>query len=160
MISRWVSPRLLSNYHLSAGTWEYVRVCRCPLGVCFLQPSSSLLQSPWVGESHPGLDASLLGENPCSCGSLSICELPTQGFGCCLYLISAPPTHLMVISSLYLKNLFCQFSHGSHRQMVCSVQFSRSVVSDSLQPHGLQHTRPPCPSPAHGFYSNSCPLSP
>ena len=106
-ISRWVSPRLLSNYHLSAGTWEYVRVCRCPLGVCFLQPSSSLLQSPWVGESHPALDASLLGENPCSCGSLSICELPTQGFGCCLYLISAPPTHLMVISSLYLKNLFC-----------------------------------------------------
>ena len=40
-----------------------------------------------------------------------------------------------------------------------SVQFSRSVVSDSCQPHGLQHTRPPCPSPAPGAYSNSCPLS-
>ena len=40
-----------------------------------------------------------------------------------------------------------------------SVQFSRSVVSDSLQPHGLQHTRPPCPSPTPGVYSNSCPLS-
>ena len=40
-----------------------------------------------------------------------------------------------------------------------SVQFSRSVVSDSLQPHGLQHTRPPCPSPIPGVYSNSCPLS-
>jgi len=40
-----------------------------------------------------------------------------------------------------------------------SGQFSRSVVSDSLQPHGLQHTRPPCPSPTLGAYSNSCPLS-
>ena len=37
--------------------------------------------------------------------------------------------------------------------------FSRSVVSNSLRPHGLQHTRPPCLSPAPGAYSNSCPLS-
>ena len=40
-----------------------------------------------------------------------------------------------------------------------SVQFSRSVVSDSLRPHEPQHTRPPCPSPAPGVYSNSCLLS-
>ena len=40
-----------------------------------------------------------------------------------------------------------------------SVQFSHSVVSDSLQPHGLQHTRPPCPSPIPGVYLNSYPLS-
>ena len=39
-----------------------------------------------------------------------------------------------------------------------TVQFSCSVMSDSLRPHGLQHTRPPCPSPAPGVYSNSCPL--
>ena len=38
-------------------------------------------------------------------------------------------------------------------------QFSRSVVSDSLWPHGLQHRRPPCPSPTPGACSNSCPLS-
>ena len=43
--------------------------------------------------------------------------------------------------------------------MQSSVQFSRSVVSDSLWPHELQHTRPPCPSPTPGVYSNSCPLS-
>ena len=36
-----------------------------------------------------------------------------------------------------------------------SVQFSHSVVSDYLQPHGLQHTRPPCPSPTPEIYSNS-----
>ena len=40
-----------------------------------------------------------------------------------------------------------------------SVQFSHSVVSDSLWPHELQHSRPPCPSPCPGVYSNSCPSS-
>ena len=40
-----------------------------------------------------------------------------------------------------------------------SVQFSHSVLSDSLQPHGLQHTRPLCPSPTPGVNSDSCPLS-
>ena len=40
-----------------------------------------------------------------------------------------------------------------------SVQFSRSVVSNSLQPHESQHARPPCPSPSPGVYSNSCPPS-
>ena len=40
-----------------------------------------------------------------------------------------------------------------------TVQFSHSVVSDSLRPHGLQHARPPCPSPTPGVYLNSCTLS-
>ena len=40
-----------------------------------------------------------------------------------------------------------------------SVQFSHSVVSNSLWPHELQHTRPPCPWPTPGVYSNSCPSS-
>ena len=40
-----------------------------------------------------------------------------------------------------------------------SVQFSCSVVSDFLQPHESQHTRPPCPSPPPRVYSNSCPSS-
>ena len=40
-----------------------------------------------------------------------------------------------------------------------SVQFSSSVMSDSLWPHESQHARPPCPSPTPGVYSNSCPSS-
>ena len=40
-----------------------------------------------------------------------------------------------------------------------SVQFSRSVVCDSLWPHESQHARPPCPSPTLGVHSNLCPLS-
>ena len=42
---------------------------------------------------------------------------------------------------------------------VLTVQFSRSVVSNSLRPRGLEHARPPCPSPTPRVYSNSCPLS-
>ena len=43
------------------------------------------------------------------------------------------------------------------RGSLSSVHFSRSVISNSLWPHGLQHARLPCPSPTPGAYSNSCP---
>ena len=43
-------------------------------------------------------------------------------------------------------------------EVVSSVQFSHSVMFESLQPHGLQHASPPCTSPTPGTYSNSCPL--
>ena len=44
--------------------------------------------------------------------------------------------------------------------LICKTsQFSHSAVSNSLWPHGLQHARPPCPSPTPRVYSNSCPLS-
>ena len=39
------------------------------------------------------------------------------------------------------------------------VQFSHSVMSNSLQPHGPQHARPPCPSTTPGVHSDTCPLS-
>ena len=42
---------------------------------------------------------------------------------------------------------------------ISSLQFSRSVVSDSLWPHELQHASPPCPSPTARVYPNPCPLS-
>ena len=51
------------------------------------------------------------------------------------------------------------FVNGETTYDISSVQFVHSVVSDSLQPHGLQHARPPCLSPAPGVYSNSCPRS-
>ena len=46
-----------------------------------------------------------------------------------------------------------------HTQMYVLLLFSRSAVSGSLWPHGLQHTRLPCPSPTPGACSNSCPSS-
>ena len=54
----------------------------------------------------------------------------------------------------------CKQNVVIHRNFIkISIQFSCSVVSDSLQPHGLQHARPPCPSPTPRVYPNSCPLS-
>ena len=44
-------------------------------------------------------------------------------------------------------------------QIFSSVQFSRSVMSNSLRPHESQHARPPCPSPTLGVHSKSCPSS-
>ena len=55
-------------------------------------------------------------------------------------------------------NLLC--THWKHHKYeYINIQFSLSVMFDSLWPHGLQHARPPCPSPTPGAYSNSCPLS-
>ena len=67
------------------------------------------------------------------------------------------------IWTVWLSLWICVFelSHkqnNSDRSLAVS-QFSRSVVSDSLWSHGLQHARPPCPSPAPGAYSNAWPLS-
>ena len=62
-----------------------------------------------------------------------------------------PLSHLGSLMLYYVcQNLFHDFS---------SVQFSPSVVYNSLWPHGLQHARLPCPSPTPRTYSNSCPLS-
>ena len=53
--------------------------------------------------------------------------------------------HIIIAMDVYRKRL--------------TVQFSCSVLSDSLRLHGLQHARPPCPLPTPRVYSNSCPLS-
>ena len=51
----------------------------------------------------------------------------------------------------------CLIVNSNLEILISSVQFSHSVVSDSLQPHGLQNAKLPCPSPAPGACSNSCP---
>ena len=62
----------------------------------------------------------------------------------------------------YAFHLELNFVHAVNRNrfaLFILVQFSCSVMSDSLQTHGPQHTRHPCPLPTLGVYSNSCPLS-
>ena len=65
-----------------------------------------------------------------------------------MFSLIGPVLHYTMIQNLSTRGV--QFS---------SVQFSRSVVSDSLRPHEPQHTRPPCPSPSPGVNPNPCPLS-
>ena len=64
-----------------------------------------------------------------------------------------------VVFVIHLQYLPQELSWGQLPLAALSVQFSCSVMSNSSQPHGLQHARPPCPSPTPGVYSNSCPLS-
>ena len=76
------------------------------------------------------------------------------GVSCCFLLPGIFPTQGSNPSRLHWQMLSLPLSHFS------SVQFSHSVVSDSLQPHESQHARPPCTSPTPGVHSNSCPSSP
>ena len=82
----------------------------------------------------PEPDSRFLTPNPTSCPSLL--------------------QYLEVVAA-YSKWLYSSFDHT----VMGSVQFSCSVMSDPLQPHDLQHARPPCPSPTPGVHPNPCPLS-
>ena len=55
--------------------------------------------------------------------------------------------------------IFHSLLWSTQSKVFSSVQFSHSVMSNSLWPHELQHDRPPCPSPTPGVYPNLCPLS-
>ena len=69
-----------------------------------------------------------------------------------------PSNHLILCHALLLPPS-TPFPFNVISRCLSLVQFSCSVMSDSLRPHGLQHSRFLCPSPAPGACSNSCPLS-
>ena len=60
---------------------------------------------------------------------------------------------------IHCRQILCCLNHQGSSLLSSSVQFSHSVRSDSLQPHELQHARPPCPSPTSRVHPNPCPLS-
>ena len=67
------------------------------------------------------------------------------------------PKSLQMVNAITKLKYICSWKKSYHKPS--SVQFSCSVMSDSLWPHEPQHTRPPCPSPTPGVYPNLCPLS-
>ena len=69
------------------------------------------------------------------------------------------PFVVLLFSALFRSTFQMHYSTVLNTLQVSSVQFSRSVVSDSQRPHEPQHARPPCPSPTFGVHSNSCPYS-
>ena len=70
---------------------------------------------------------------------------------------SYPPSHSW--AGCPIQSLSCRVIKAPRQNKFSSVRFSRSVVSNSLKYHGLQHTRPPCSSPTPGVFSNSCPFN-
>ena len=86
----------------------------------------------------------------CLFSCLMLSEFPGSvidiNLGKCVVIVASNISFRFLVFPLYLCNTF-------------SVRFSHSVMSDSLRPHELQHTRLPCPSPTPGVYSNSCPSS-
>ena len=110
---------------------------------------------------------SCLGEQHGLC-----CEAARELVGFCLRLLgtqsrfrgisraSQVQTEENVPTGVVMENLGFWFIHPSiHPSNHRSAQLSHSVMSNSLRPHGLQHARPPCPSPTPRVYPNSRPLS-
>jgi len=83
------------------------------------------------------------------------------GVGCHFLLQGLILTEGLNQGLLHCRKIFYCLSHREtlHIQECSSVQFSHSVVFDSLRPHELQHAMPPCPSPTPRVNPNSCPLS-
>ena len=69
------------------------------------------------------------------------------------------PGVLQSMGSQRVRHDWATFKYVFYPNSISQFQFSHSVVSNSLQPHGLQHARSPCPSSTPGVYPNSCPLS-
>ena len=104
--------------------------------------------------SHQGKSLILTGNDLFSClPQTHPSDLPSFLIGCSsffwLCLLNSKPLNFQPLGPFFLLPSI-QFS---------SVQFSRSVMSDSLWHHESQHARPPCPSPTPGVYSYSCPSS-
>ena len=151
--SSWTSFWMNSNLlQISQKVWnEFDDTDLSPLGRRQWDRPTSILSSAHLQEASCPRDRGLPGRSvgqrfstrggngyichggdPCSLGHLD------------MFWGRVPPTWLIHLSRCSIK---------------VSVLFSHSVMSDSLQPHGLQHVRPPCPSPTPRVYSNSYPLS-
>ena len=101
------------------------------------------MPSSW-GSSHPGIESTCL-TSPASVGRWALYHRCHLG---------SPDGTVLGETARYSSKVVNKGSLGKE-----SVQFSCSVVSDSLQLHRMQHARPPCPSPSPRVYPNSCPLS-
>ena len=115
-------------------------------------PPSGNLLNPGIKPRYPTLQAnSLLSEPPG--------KPKNTGVGSLFLLHGELPYGLNQVL-LNCRWILYQLSYlGSPYSLFSSVQFSRSVLSDSLRPHESQHARPPCPSPTPGVHSDSRPSS-
>ena len=98
----------------------------------------------------------MLGSFSCIARNKSHVLLNNQYSNCFPMLTISCFSKLMIVE---FPRSFTETYHQASLKIHCSVQLSCSVMSDSLRPHELQHTRPPGPSPTPWVHSNSCPSS-
>ena len=114
-----------------------------------IAPAPINLAHLWNSLTHMGLHASLHSISPSL--TIVLCSLPVHS-------VIFAPSGVSSHCDHHLPREIHIPESSPNVNFQCSAHFSRSVVSSSLQSHGLQHARPPCPSPTPGVYSNSCPL--
>ena len=119
-------------------------------------PSPGDFPDPQIESRSPALQGdSLYSEPPgkptsCSHKHQKMCENQSDLLH---YLLESSKTLSLFIQLFFSKDL------RQKSEAISSVQFNCSIMSDSLQIHGLQHARPPCPTPTPRVYSNSCQFS-
>ena len=94
----------------------------------------------------------------CSENTFEVFNVTLSLWWCCFQCINKS-FHPLVYPPLWVWLTWVWLYFGVLLEIVVSVQFSRSVMSDSLQPHESQHARPPCSSPTPGVHPNSSPSS-
>ena len=155
----WFCPHLISflpSFSLSTTSHLGISLSWLSDGLILTSPLISLT-SPWLSQ------LSSLGACHFSTCLPEVTSLsPWLNAICFSYIIYFNPHKNPMIQVLLSLSPLCRRRNRLIKKsniLLNSVQFSCSVVSDSLWPHGLQHTRLPCPSPTPGACSNSCPLS-
>ena len=96
---------------------------------------------------------------PCTSYYFPVCHFCNLFLSQILMLPITEPQGSISVKALFVKHKQQIFPAVPRCSQFSSVQFSRSVVSNSLRPHESQHARPPCPSPTPGVHSNSHPSS-
>ena len=122
---------------------------------------ASLLSVPLLAPPHPSRSSQRPGWAPVLYSkSHEVSILHVVVYMCWRYFLRSSHSLLLLLGPQVCRLYLCLHPAVQFSSVQFSpVQFSRSVVSDSLWPHGLQHARPPCPSPTPRVHSNSCPLS-
>ena len=116
---------------------------------------SCLFATPWIAARQASLSITNSQSLPKFMSIESV--MPSSHLILCRPLLLLPPVPPSIRVFSNESTLRMRWRKPDCR--VISVQFSHSVMSDSLRLHELQHARPPCPSPTPGVHSNSCPSS-
>ena len=122
---------------------KYRLWCMCPWAVCLGQEEEGRFPLSAVTANCPHLQP-----------MRSCHHFATNFFLQWTFVQNNPSNFLLSSMKECSLHLLSRLAYGSHSFLFSSVQFSHSVMSDYLWPHGLQHSRPPCPSPTPGVHSN------